>query len=370
MKVERNILLNPGPATTTDRAKASLVVPDICPREKEFGDLTTSVQQKTVDVVQGGSDYDCTLFGGSGTAAVEVCLSSVVGPGDKILVVNNGAYGKRALEIVEIYGIPFVELTISNQEAIKPNQIIEVLDREPGITHLFFVHHETTTGLLNPLGELINLCQQRGLISIIDAMSSYAGIPISAKETPFDYLVSSSNKCVQGFAGLGMVIFNKEKLELIKNYPPRNLYLNLYRNTQYQKKHGQFQFTPPVQILYALDTVLDEFFEETQAKRTERYYESYETLMKGMKDLKIQALLPVGIHSKLLTTFIDPDCEDYSFNAMHDYLFAKGITIYPGKISEENTFRIANIGAIDKDDIAKFILHMKEYLSQIGYLTS
>jgi 2-aminoethylphosphonate-pyruvate transaminase len=242
---------------------------------------------------------------------------------------------------------------------------VEAIFKEDGeITHFVFVHHETTTGMLNPLPELLELCRKYEVDSIVDAMSSYAGLPIDMRELPIDYLISSSNKCIQGMAGTSFVIANQEKLAKTAEIPPRNLYLNLWGNHSYIEKTGQFQFTPPVQIVYALNQALDEFFVETQAGRTARYVKSYETLLDGLQAAGLELLLPKSQHSKLLTAIVEPDSPGYDFMEMHDYFYENDITIYPGKGAKQDTFRIANIGEIDYRDILVFNKLLLQYFEE------
>jgi len=362
--MKRNILLNPGPSTTTNTVKQALVVPDICPREVEFGEITQSVLKKIVAVVNGHPTHSTVIFAGSGTAGVEAALSSVVSEDGKILILDNGAYGKRAETIVKAYGISHRTIRFEWGNYPDISQIENVLKEEPKLTHFFFVHHETTTGMLNPLTELLELCNKYELDSIVDAMSSYAGLPINLQRLPIDYLISSSNKCIQGMAGVSFVIANKERLKATSNTPPKNVYLNLWGNHSYIEQTGQFQFTPPVQIVYALNQALDEFFLETQSGRTARYVKSYETLLKGIEQIGLEMLLPESQHSKLLTAIVEPKSAEYNFNEMHDYFYKNEVTIYPGKGAKKDTFRIANIGAIDYQDMKMFNELMLQYFQE------
>ena len=359
--MKRNILLNPGPATTTNTVKQALVVPDICPREEEFGALTQSVLKKIVKVVNGQSTHSTVIFAGSGTAGVEAALSSVVPENGKILILNNGAYGKRAETIIQAYGISHRTIQIEWGNFPEISQIENIIKEETKLTHFFFVHHETTTGMLNPLADMLELCVKHELISIVDAMSSYAGLPIDLQRHQIDYLISSSNKCIQGMAGVSFVIANKERLKATSKVSPRNLYLNLWNNHSYIEQTGQFQFTPPVQIVYALNQALDEFFKESQSGRTARYVKSYETLLKGIEETGLKMLLPKSQHSKLLTAIVEPKSTEYNFKEMHDHFYENNVTIYPGKGAKKDTFRIANIGAIDYRDMKFFNELMLEY---------
>jgi 2-aminoethylphosphonate-pyruvate transaminase len=184
------------------------------------------------------------------------------------------------------------------------------------------------------------------------------------RELPIDYLISSSNKCIQGMAGTSFVIANQEKLAKTAEILPRNLYLNLWGNHSYIEKTGQFQFTPPVQIVYALNQALDEFFVETQAGRTARYVKSYETLLDGLEKAGLELLLPKSQHSKLLTAIVEPDSPGYDFMEMHDYFYENDITIYPGKGAKQDTFRVANIGEIDYRDMLLFNKLLLQYFEE------
>ena len=363
--VKRNILLNPGPATTTDTVKQALVVPDICPRESDFGEVALDVQRKLVEVVQGSEAYTAVMLAGSGTAAMEAALTTALGPQDKVLIVDNGAYGRRARLISEAYRLSHAVYEMAWGDYPDPKTARRLLEADRNISHLFLVHHETTTGMLNPLPEFIDLCREFRLVSIVDAISSYAGLPLDLRELPVDYLLSSANKCIQGMAGLSFVISRRESLERIKDHPKRSLYLDLYFAEQHLRGTGQFPFTPPVQVIYALRQALNEFFSEGQEARTRRYVRCYEELRKGLAETGLECLLPDGQHSRLLTAVLEPPAPAYSFMDFHDHCYRRGVTVYPGKAAKKDTFRIANIGAIDYHDIQVFNGLMKEYFGKI-----
>lgn len=373
MEIKRNILLNPGPATTSDTVKLAQVISDICPRENEFGDVMEYVSKELTNFVGSNDKYTTILFGGSGTAAVEAMLSSVVG--DKsILIINNGAYGKRMCEIAEIYNLNYIEFKSSSEEEINLNELEEIIKAHNSeklkydkgfISHLAVIHHETTTGILNDIKSIGKICKKYSIDMIVDAMSSFAGIPIDMNKMNIKYLASSSNKCIQGMAGVSFVIANKEALEKTKNIKPRNLYLNIYKQYLYFKDNYQMRFTPPVQILYALKQAIIEAKEETIENRYERYKACCRILWDRLDKLKLKKLVNEKSASMLLTTIIEPQIKNYSFNHMHDYLYSKGFTIYPGKISSKNTFRIANIGQIYPEDMAEFVETLEKYFVNI-----
>lgn len=368
--IQRNILLNPGPATTTDTVKEALLVPDICPREKEFCDLLIAVRKKLTRVIHGEETHSTVMFAASGTGAVEACISSLVGPNEKILIHTNGAYGKRMLEIARTLYPP--EQIVVCEQAIGTypdlNRISQILESDRKIKFLGFVHHETTTGMLNPAEALVSITKRLGVKLILDAMSSYAGLPIDLRKTPYDFVISSSNKCIQAMAGVSFVVCEKKALEQSRHHSPKSYYFNLWRQHQVFEETGQMQFTPPVQIFYALHRALDEFFEETAEKRFQRYADSWETLVNGLQKLQFKLLLPLEQHSKLLTAVIESEHPSFKFEKMHDALFNKGFTVYPGKIPANRTFRIANIGAIDKRDIENFLQELKFFLEKNSIL--
>lgn len=362
--IKRNILLNPGPATTSDSVKSAQIVSDICPRENEFGDIMGYISKELANLVADNSKYTTILFGGSGTAAVESVISSVINNEEKILVINNGAYGKRMCEMCEIYNLNYIEFKSSSVEKINFGELEKKLNEIEGITHLAVVHHETTTGLLNDVRAIGELCKKYNINLIVDAMSSFAGIKIDMEKMNIKYLISSSNKCIQGMAGVSFVICNKDTLNKTKYIKPRNMYLNLYKQYEYFKENNQMRFTPPVQVLYALKKAIEETKEETVEKREARYKECCKTLWNGLDKLNLKRLVSDENASMLLTTVIEPENKNYDFEEFHDYLYEKGFTIYPGKLAEKNTFRIANIGDIKVNDIERFVEVMTSYFKK------
>ena len=374
MDIKRNILLNPGPATTSDTVKFAQVVPDICPREKEFGEVMEFVSKELTNFVGSNDEYATILFGGSGTAAVEAILSSVIDE-EIVLIINNGAYGKRMCEMAEIYNLNYIEYKSSAIEKINLNELEELIkiynlnnvdNHKKNVSHLAVIHHETTTGILNDIKSIGQICKKYKIEMIVDAMSSFAGIPITMDEMNIKYLISSSNKCIQGIAGISFVIANIESLEKTKNIKPRNLYLNMYKQYSYFKDNYQMRFTPPVQVLYALKQAIVETKEETIKKRNERYEECCQILWKGLDKIKLKKLVGEEASSMLLTSIVEPKIKGYSFEELHDYLYNRGFTIYPGKIASENTFRIANIGQIYPENMTKFIEILEEYFAQLA----
>ncbi|MFC6116575.1 2-aminoethylphosphonate aminotransferase [Sporosarcina thermotolerans] len=366
-KVKRNILLNPGPATTTDTVKFAQIVPDICPREKEFGEIMRFISSELTSIVADTEDYTTILFGGSGTAAVESILSSVMNDG-VIIIINNGAYGKRMCAIAEAYGLDWVEYVSPLDQPIQLDQFQLFIQKlaQPA-SYLAVVHNETTTGLLNDIESLGAICKENKMTMMVDAMSSFSAIPIEMSKMNISYLAASSNKNLQGMAGVSFVVAKRDEVEKEKKTKPTNYYLNLYAQYKHFKQTGQMRFTPPVQTMYALKQAIQEVKEEGVKERYERYSQCWETLIAGIKKLGLHHLVAAEHHSKIITAIVEPACEAYDFDSMHDYLYRNGITIYPGKHANLNSFRVANIGDLTKKDIEHFLTLLETYLQHIGY---
>lgn len=365
--VNRNILLNPGPATTTDSVKWAQVVPDICPREAEFGRLLVCVSEQLTGLVADPDLYTTVLFGGSGTAAVESMLSSSVGT-DAVVIVNNGAYGKRMCDIAETYGITFLEFTSSPTDAIDLAALEAFILASPHkVSHLAVVHHETTTGLLNDIATIGELCGKHRIELLVDAISSFAAIPIRMNEFHISYLAASSNKNIQGMPGIAFVVAGKDRLESLRNNKPRSFYLNLFAQYDSFVRTRQLRFTPPVQTFYALRQAIDELKSEGLEARYQRYAASWAVLIEGIARLGLSHLVDPVHHAKIVTAIEEPDCTGYDFQEMHDYFYKKGFTIYPGKLERKNTFRVANMGDITYKEMEIFVDLLGDYLGEIGY---
>jgi 2-aminoethylphosphonate-pyruvate transaminase len=366
-KLKRKILLNPGPATTTDTVKYAQVVPDICPREKDFCEVMKDVSSELTRLVADTEEFTSVLFSGSGTAAIESVLSSVANDG-VVVIINNGVYGQRMCEIAEAYRLDWVEFQSPYDCAVNLKELQELILNFPRkVSYLAIVHNETTTGLLNDIEKIGGICRTQNIQMIVDSMSSFAAIPIQMKKMNISYLVASSNKNLQGMAGISFVIAKKMDLLKQKELKPVNYYLNLYAQYQCFIETGQMRFTPPVQTIYALKQAIIELKNEGIEERYKRYCELWEILVAGLSRLGLKHLVSKENHSKLITAIIEPDCAAYDFNQMHDYFYVNGITIYPGKLTHLKSFRIANIGDLKPDDMNLFLTLLKKYLQKIGY---
>lgn len=362
--IRREVLLNPGPATTTDSVKYAQVQSDICPREYEFGDLMEWCATELTKVVADPKDYTTIMFGCSGTGADEAMVCSVVPENGKLLVIDNGSYGNRIAKIAGVHKLNYDVFTSSTYEPINLKDLEKVI-AEGKYTHLAGVYHETTTGLLNPIKEICKIAKKYGLVTIFDAVSAYAGIPMNMKDIGVDFISATSNKNIQGMAGIGFVVCNKKALEATKDIPIRNYYLNLWDQYQYFQKTHQTRFTPPVQTFYALRQAIIEAQVETIEKRTKRYTDCWKILVETVKKLGLKMLVAEENQSHLITAILEPESPKYSFESLHDFAKAHEFTIYPGKLGNINTFRIANIGDIQPSEMKSFCIKLEEYMKDI-----
>lgn len=361
MKLPRNILLTPGPATTTDTVKAAQLVPDICPREAAFTDVVRDVQQRLLKVAGATPDtHACILFGGSGTAAVEAALNACVPPGGAVAVVVNGAYGQRMVDILTAYGVPVAALMFPPAQPLRPDEVRAALARHPAARALAMVHHETTTGLLNPLRDVGLIARAAGCLFIVDAISSLGGMPLQVVEDGVDLLVSVSNKCLQGLPGVSLVIAAQSCLQALRRYPQRAFYLNLLAQHDSLVATGQMRFTAPVHAIYALRQALREWEEEGGVPRMARYQALARTLREGLRAQGFRLLLDDACSSPVMTSVLEPQTPGWDFARVHDELLARGFTIYPGKLAELRTFRLATLGDLRVEDVQQFLAALRE----------
>lgn len=366
MKIKRNILLNPGPATTTDSVKLSQIVPDICPREKEFEDVMLNVRKKLLEIVSASEEkYTAVLFGGSGTICIDVIINSLVPKDKKILIINNGSYSQRAVEVCKYYDLNYAELRYE-QNALPVIFDIENELKSGSFRVVYATHHETGTGLLNPISEIGELCKKYGVIFAVDTTSSYAMIPIDIEKDNIDFLMSSSQKGIMAMSGLAFIIGNKKMIEESKENPTRSYYCNLYRQYEYFKKYNQMNFTPPVQTIYSVNQALMELFEEGLNNKYKRHKESFKLLRDELRLMGFKFYISDDMSSELLLSILYPNDPNWSFTSIHDYCYARGYTIYPGKIGDVFSFRLSVFGAINYDDIKNFLTVFSEALNKVG----
>ena len=365
--IKRNILLNPGPATTTDTVKYAQVVPDICPREKAFAGLMKGLREDLLKVVHAPADqYTSVLFCGSGTINIDVCINSLVPEGKKILVVNNGAYNSRAVEVCEMYHLPHINLKSSVFERPDLASVEKALQENPDVAVVYCCHHETGTGVLNPIREIGALAHKYGAIFISDTTSTLGMIPLDVVKDNVDFCMASAQKGLMAMSGLSFIIGRKDIIEKSKNYPTRSYYCNLYLQYSFFEKTGEMHFTPPVQTIYATIQALKEYFAEGESAKFARHRRVYEAIRKGVAELGFDTVIDPAIESGLVVSVKYPEDPNWDFEKVHDYCYDRGFTIYPGKISTTNTFRLCALGAIDVGDIEDFFKVLGEALNHFN----
>ncbi len=365
--VKRNVLLNPGPSTTTDTVKYAQVVPDICPREKEFAGLMKGLREDLVKVVHGDlQKYTSVIFCGSGTLNIDVCINSLLDKDKKVLVVNNGAYSSRAVEICEGYGLPHIDLKFPVDQLPDLDKIEETLKANPDIGLIHTTHNETGTGILNPIREIGALAHKYGAIFTVDTTSSYAMIPIDIEKDNIDFCMASAQKGLMSMTGLSFVVGNRAIIEKSKDFPRRSYYCNLFLQYDCFEKTGEMHFTPPVQTIYATLQAIKEYKAEGEEAKWARHTRVFNAICDGLDRLGFKQVIRPEWRSGLVASVIYPDDPNFSFEKVHDYCYDRGFTIYPGKIASTKTFRLCALGAIDKKDIEDFFVVFEQALKETG----
>lgn len=355
MSIKRNVLLNPGPSTTTDTVKMAQVVPDICPREKEFADIMAPMREDLVKIVHGDpKEYTSVLFCGSGTICIDITLNSLLDEGKKALVVTNGSYSQRACDVLTYYGMPFISVKSPIDEKLDVSTVERALQENPDVGYVYMTHHETGTGLLNPIREVGAIAHKYGAFFITDTTSSYAMIPIDVKKDNIDFCMASAQKGIQAMSGLSFVIGKRDIIEKSANFPKRSYYCNLYRQYDYFEKTGEMNFTPPVQTIYAARQGLLEYWREGEEAKWARHQRVMNAIREGVDRLGFTEALPREIQSGLVSAINYPNDPNWDFEKVHDYCYERGFTIYPGKMQNRGTFRLCALGAIDAPDIEAF----------------
>lgn len=366
--VKRNVLLNPGPATTSDAVKYAQVVPDICPRENEFVEIMAELRQDLLKVVHADpAKYTCVPFTGSGTIIQDVCVNSLVPADKKIMIVNNGAYSARMAEIAGFYHIPCLDLKFPTTDLPDLQAVKAALDQNPDVAVVATVHHETGTGVLNPIAEIGQIAHDHGCVFVVDTISTYGLIPIDIEKMNIDFLMSSAQKGLAGMTGLSWTIGKIDEIKKSKTYPTRSYYCNLYLQFEYFEKTGEMHFTPPVQTIYALRQALKEHFIEGEQAKWERLTGCWEAIHRGLEEIGLGQVVRQDIQGHLVTTVKAPKDERFSFPKLHDYCYERGFTIYPGKMFGLETFRLCNLGLLTPGDIQDFFVVAKEAFREMGF---
>ena len=367
MNIKRNILLNPGPATTTDTVKLAQVVPDICPREKEFASLMAGLRQDLVRVVHGDLErHTAVLFCGSGTLCMDVCLNSLLPEGKKALILNNGAYSSRAVEICRYYGLPYIELKFPFDQRPDLDAAARTLRGNPDIALVYATHNETGTGLLNPIREIGALAHRHGAIFVADTTSTYAMRPIDIEADNIDFCMASAQKGLMAMTGLSFVVGRRDIIEASKDYPGRSYYCNLFRQYDCFERTGEMEFTPPVQTVYAALQAMKEYWAEGEQAKWARHTRAFEAIHAGLEALGFRDTIRRDWQAGLVVAVRNPADPNWDFQKVHDYCYARGFTIYPGKVGTAGTFRLCALGAIDAPDIEAFFQVFRQALDECG----
>jgi 2-aminoethylphosphonate-pyruvate transaminase len=366
--VKRNVLLNPGPATTSDTVKYAQVVPDICPREEEFVTIMDEVRQELVGVVHGDPEkYAAVLFTGSGTIIQDVLVNSLVPEGKKICIVNNGAYSARMVEIADYYHIPCVNLEFPTTGLPDLDVVKQTLETDKDIAVVATVHHETGTGVLNPVREIGKIAHANGCVFVVDTISTYGLIPFDIEEENIDFCMSSAQKGLCGMTGVSWTVGKIEEIEKSKDYSKRSYYCNLFMQYDFFNRVGEMHFTPPVQTVYALKQAIKEYREEGEQARYQRITQCWDAIHKGLEEIGLDTVIDREIQGHLVVTVKAPQDDKFDFFKLHDYCNERGFTIYPGKMFGLETFRLCNLGLITPTDIEDFFVVAKEAFKEMGY---
>lgn len=360
------LLFTPGPLTTS-RAVKQAMLRDLGSRDAEFLKVVREIRQRLLAIGQVAEPrYTTVLMQGSGTFAIEAVFSSAVAPAGKVLVVSNGAYGRRMVHIASVLGIQNVELSFPEDQRVEPAAVARALAKEPAVTMVAMVHCETTSGIVNPIREVGEIVRQSNARFFVDAMSSFGAVPANLADVGIDYLVSSANKCIEGVPGFAFVLARREILEQTEGFA-RSVSLDLFSQWKGLEGNGQFRFTPPTHALLAFHQALLELQAEGGvAGRAERYRENYRTLLAGMRRMGFEEFLPSADQGFIITSFRYPEDPNFKFETFYDRLSERGFVIYPGKVTNADCFRIGNIGRIFPSDVKALLAAIGEVLCEMN----
>lgn len=354
-------LLTPGPLTTSPTVKNEMLF-DRCTWDDEYKSITQKIRQQLLKLGKVSKNtYTCVLMQGSGTFTVESVLTSAISKDDKLLIVTNGAYGDRMVSMAGYLGIQYTVYKTAFDEAPNINEIRTLFEKDTAITHIAVVHCETTTGILNPIEEITAIAKGYDKTVIIDAMSSFGGMEINIEDLGIDYLISSANKCIQGVPGFGFVIARLNQLQACEGNA-RSLSLDLFAQWKEMHKDGKWRFTSPTHVVAAFSKAIDELIAEGGiSARSNRYRKNNELLRSKLKKIGFETYICEENQSPIITSFIYP-YEGFDFNHFYNDVKASGFVIYPGKLTDADTFRIGNIGEVYEDDIKKLCSVIEDYM--------
>jgi 2-aminoethylphosphonate-pyruvate transaminase len=358
------VLLNPGPANTTATVRGALVMPDLCHREPECFEMVRHCRELLVTLAGAGPDWAAVLFAGSGTAAVEAMVASAVPPDGGLLVIDNGVYGDRIARIARAHAIPAEVLHYDIWTPVDPGDVDRALARRPDLSHVAVVHHETTSGVLNPVADVARAVARHRRSLLVDAMSSLFGETLAIGDPGIDFVAASANKCLQGVPGVSFVLGRRSALDALAGRSPRSVYLDLHGHYRSQESDNT-PFTPAVQVLHAMEQALLELKDEGPAARVARYAENARVLREGMARLGLEMLTPPSARGNVLTTFRLP--AGVAYPALHDAMKRRGYVIYAGQGQIATyAFRVANMGTLTPADMEKVVAAFASCLEELG----
>ena len=356
------ILLNPGPVNVSDRVRQALLRPDICHRESEFSDLIESIRDKLVRAFAPGPEYVAILITGSGTAAVEAALTSCLPPGRRILIIKNGVYSQRISDIANAHKMQNMDIAGEWDQRFETEPVQVALRQNKAIEVVAMVHHETSTGMLNPVKEIGAIVKKADRLLLVDGVSSLAGEEIDFQSYNVGVIAGSSGKCIQGFPGVGFVLVRRDLMEKMITYEQRSVYFHLPIYYKHQEE-GSIPFTPAVQLYYAFDEALSELLEEGVANRIARYRKLARLIRNRMRANRIRFYLREPLWSSTLTAFTLP--EGMFYDHLHDLLREQGYVIYAGQAQlAQQLFRVANMGALTEANITAFLDAFEQILPE------
>lgn len=359
-----SLLLTPGPLTTAKSVKEAMLH-DWGSRDQAFIDINRRVLDVITELAGGCGSHVTVPVQGSGTFAVEAMIGSFLPRDGKLLILVNGAYGERAAKICDTIGRAYVTLETPEDTPSDAGDVTATLTADPSITHVFAVHCETTSGILNPIAEIAQAVADARRRLLVDSMSAFGALPIDATDVPYDALAASSNKCLQGVPGLGFVICRKSALtETAGN--AHALVLDLKAQHEALEKNGQYRFTPPIHVIAALEKAIQEHAAEGGvAGRGRRYARNCEVLVEGMREMGFETLLPDALQAPIIITFHMPSDPGFDFQHFYDSLAARGYLIYPGKLTVADSFRIGCIGDLDENHMRGALRAIRETLDEM-----
>ena len=360
------LLLTPGLLNTTKSVK-EVMLQDWCTWDDDYKRIIQQIRRELVSLATVDSGYTAVLMQGGGTFSVESVITTAVPQDGKLLVLANGACGRRMTKIARLAGIPFSVYECGETKAPDVDHLMDLLKQDNRITHVAAVHCETTTGMLNPISDIGAMVKCFNKVYIVDAISSFGGIRMDMGEVRADFLISSANKCIQGVPGFSFVVARQTELEKTRGRA-RSLSLDLYDQWETMKNHqGKWRFTSPTHVVQAFAQALKELKAEGGIDaRSRRYHRNNRLLVGGMRKLGFCPLLPDTHQSPIITAFHSPQDLGYEFKQFYDLLKEKGFVIYPGKVTDMNTFRIGNIGDIHPADVKRLLEAVKSSMYWIN----